>query len=30
MTDIAGIGILVLCYLWQKKNPGGPLPNVGD
>jgi TRAP transporter 4TM/12TM fusion protein len=30
VTDITGIVILVLCYLWQKKNPGGPLPNVGD
>ena len=24
-TDIAGIAILVLCFLWQKRNTGGPL-----
>jgi TRAP transporter 4TM/12TM fusion protein len=29
-TDLAGIVILVLCFLWQKRNSGGALPNVGD
>lgn len=30
MTDTAGIGILTLAFLWQRRNTGGPLPNPVD
>lgn len=30
MTDLIGIVILFLGYQWQRKNSGGPLPNVGE
>lgn len=30
MTDLIGIVILLLGYQWQRRNSGGPLPNVGE
>lgn len=30
MTDLIGIVILFLGYQWQRRNSGGPLPNVGE
>lgn len=30
MTDLFGIVILFLGYQWQRRNSGGPLPNVGE
>lgn len=30
MTDLIGIVILLLAYQWQRRNSGGPLPNVGE
>lgn len=30
MTDLIGIAILFLGYQWQRRNSGGPLPNVGE
>lgn len=29
-TDAAGLAILIVGFLWQKRNTGGPLPNVGE
>jgi TRAP transporter 4TM/12TM fusion protein len=29
-TDLAGVAILLVAFLWQKRNTGGPLPNRGD
>lgn len=29
-TDLAGVAILVVAFLWQKRNTGGPLPNVRE
>ena len=29
-TDLAGLIILVLCFLWQKRNSGGPLQNRSE
>lgn len=29
-TDLAGLVILVLCFLWQKRNTGGPLQNRSE
>lgn len=30
VTDAAGLAILIVGFLWQKRNSGGPLPNVGE
>ena len=30
MTDIAGVAVLVLAFLWQKRNKGGALKVESD
>jgi len=30
MTDIAGVAVLVLAFLWQKRNKGGALTATGE
>ena len=30
VTDIAGVAVLVLAFLWQKRNKGGALAVTGE